>query len=137
MSSMRASEVPVGGWVALFHIESPLTMPKWPGTSHLLNGGLQGHMEIVHACQLHRLIYALGCQRVSSEDGIGVPGKQHWGDVRLAKARREQASESLATGWGRGCGRPGALWEMLYLNSSFAIDVQSWMDHLQGHGLSA
>lgn len=103
----------------------------------LLNGGLQGHMEIVHACQLHRLIYALGCQRVSSEDGIGVPGKQHWGDVRLAKARREQASESLATGWGRGCGRPGALWEMLYLNSSFAIDVQSWMDHLQGHGLSA
>lgn len=86
-------------WIALSHIEAPITMLKWPGLSHLLNGGLQGHMEIVHARQLHRLIYALGCQWVSSEDGIGVPGKQQWGDICLVTARREQSLLSGATEW--------------------------------------
>lgn len=51
------------GWrVVLSLVEALVTMPKWPGPSHLLNGGLQGHMEVVHARQLHRLIYALRCQ---------------------------------------------------------------------------
>lgn len=45
--------------------------------THLLDGGLQGDVQVVHPRQLHRLVNALGCQRVSSEDGVGVPGKQH------------------------------------------------------------
>lgn len=63
------------------HPPTPLTGNAGPsGTqTHLLYGGLQGHMQVVHPCQLHRLIDALGCQRVSSENGVGVPGKQHQG----------------------------------------------------------
>lgn len=61
--------------------ETPQPPPSNAGASgtltHLLDGGLQGDVQVVHSRQLHRLIDALGCQRVSSENGVGVPGKQH------------------------------------------------------------
>lgn len=50
--------------------------PGPPAGPHLLYGGLQGDVQILHACQLHRLINALGCQRVPSEDRVGVPREQ-------------------------------------------------------------
>lgn len=45
--------------------------------AHLLYAGLQSDMQVVHPCQLHCLVNALGCQRVSSENSVRVPGKQH------------------------------------------------------------
>lgn len=52
--------------------------PRGGTPTHLLYGGLQGHVQVVHPGQLHRLINALGGQRVSSENGVGVPVKQRW-----------------------------------------------------------
>lgn len=64
------------------HSTGPLGTP-----THLLDGGLQGDMQVVHPRQLHSLVNALGCQRVSSENGVGVPGKQHEGDFCLLSER--------------------------------------------------
>lgn len=68
-------------------------LPRAPGGAlHLLYGGLQGDVQVVHARQLHGLIDALGRKRVSSENGVGVPGNQRW------VARRPGSSEATLTG---------------------------------------
>lgn len=74
-ASACSSRRHVGSWGN----PSPTAQQRWGlGTlTHLLDGGLQGDVQVVHPRQLHRLVNALGCQRVSSEDGVGVPGKQH------------------------------------------------------------
>lgn len=71
----------------------------WP---HLLYGGLQGDMQVVHAGQLHGLIYALGRQRVSSEDGVGVPGKQG-GIVHLLEAEGAEPTPGHQSSRGQEC----------------------------------
>lgn len=65
--------------------------------AHLIDDGLQGHLQIVHAGQLHGFIYALGGERVPPENGVGVPaeeGELSLCDVPLTDARTANKGET-------------------------------------------
>ncbi len=55
------------------HFKQTFSLKENKALSHLIYDGFECDLQVVHSCQLHGLINAFGSQRVSPENGVGIP----------------------------------------------------------------